>query len=119
MRIRERDLMAFQSKEIEASKIQAGEEEALKEERRILVHAEKLMGFANLSEETIYGEEDSALGRIQTILRKGHEVGSIDPSLSPLLKNLESIHIQLEEVCTGLKRLFEEGGDQSGPAGGR
>src|SRR5512136_923008 len=37
-RIRERDLMAFQSKEIEASKIQAGEEEALKEERRILVH---------------------------------------------------------------------------------
>jgi DNA repair protein RecN (Recombination protein N) len=102
-RIRERDLMAFQSKEIEASKIQAGEEEALKEERRILVYAEKLMGFANLSEEAIYGEEDSALGRIQTILRKGQEVGSIDPSLSPLLKNLESIRIQLEEVALALR----------------
>ncbi len=102
-RIRERDLMAFQSKEIEASKIEAGEEEALKEERRILVHAEKLMGFAHLSEEAIYGEEDSALGRIQTILRKGQEVGSIDPSLSPLLKNLESIRIQLEEVALALR----------------
>ena len=102
-RIRERDLMAFQSKEIEASKIEAGEEEALKEERRILVHAEKLMGFANLSEEAIYGEEDSALGRIQTILRKGQEVGSIDPSLSPLLKNLESIRIQLEEAALALR----------------
>ena len=102
-RIRERDLMAFQSKEIEASKIQAGEEEVLKEERRILVHAEKLMGFGNLSEEAIYGEEDSALGRIQTILRKGQEVGSIDPSLSPLLKNLESIQIQLEEVALALR----------------
>ena len=102
-RIRERDLMAFQSKEIEASKIQAGEEEAWREERRILVHAEKLMGFANLSEETIYGEEDSALGRIQTILRKGQEMGSIDPSLSPLLKNLESIRIQLEEAALALR----------------
>jgi DNA repair protein RecN (Recombination protein N) len=102
-RIRERDLMSFQSKEIEASKIQLREDEALKEERRILVHAEKLMGFANLSEEAIYGEEDSALGRIQTILRKGQEVGSIDPSLSPLLKNLESIRIQLEEVALALR----------------
>jgi len=102
-RIRERDLMAFQSKEIEASKIQAGEEEVLKEERRILIHAEKLMGFGNLSEEAIYGEEDSALGRIQTVLRKGHEVGSIDPSLSPLLKTLESIQIQLEEAALALR----------------
>ena len=102
-RIKERDLMAFQSKEIEASKIQAGEEEAWREERRILVHAEKLMGFANLSEEAIYGEEDSALGRIQTILRKGQEMGSIDPSLSPLLKNLESIRIQLEEAALALR----------------
>ena len=102
-RIRERDLMAFQSKEIEASKIQAGEEEVLKEERRILIHAEKLMGFGNLSEEAIYGEEDSALGRIQTVLRKGHEAGSIDPSLSPLLKNLESIQIQLEEIALALR----------------
>jgi DNA repair protein RecN (Recombination protein N) len=102
-RTRERDLMVFQSKEIEGSKIQAGEEEVLKEERRILVHAEKLMGFANLSEEAIDGEEDSALGRVQTILRKGQEVGSIDPSLSPLLKNLESIQIQLEEVALALR----------------
>ena len=102
-RTKERDLMAFQSKEIEASKIQASEEEALKEERRILVHAEKLMGFANLSEEAVYGEEDSALGRIQTILRKGQEMGSIDPSLSPLLKNLESIRIQLEEAALALR----------------
>jgi len=102
-RIREHDLMAFQSKEIETSKIQAGEEEAWREERRILVHAEKLMGFANLSEEAIYGEEDSALGRIQTILRKGQEMGSIDPSLSPLLKNLELIRIQLEEAALALR----------------
>ncbi len=102
-RIRERDLMAFQSKEIEASKIQAGEEDALKEERKLLVHAEKLMGFAHLCEEAIYGEEDSALGRIQTILRKGQEVGSIDLSLSPLLKSLESIRIQLEEATLTLR----------------
>src|SRR5512136_1097787 len=35
-RVKEQDLMAFQTKEIEASGLQMGEEEALKEERRIL-----------------------------------------------------------------------------------
>src|SRR3990170_2319497 len=51
---RERDLMAFQSKEIEASKVQIGEEGALKEERNILLHAKKLMEFATDSEEALY-----------------------------------------------------------------
>ena len=102
-RLKDRELMAFQSREIETSGIQPGEEETLREEKRILTHAKKLAEFANLSEEALYGEEGSVIGRIQTILRQGRDSVEIDPSLGPLLKGLESALIQLEESALALR----------------
>jgi len=57
--------MAFQSKEIESSRIHTGEEEALREERKVLTHAQKLMTFAQTSEEMLYGRE------VQLLIRFG------------------------------------------------
>jgi DNA repair protein RecN (Recombination protein N) len=102
-RNKERELMTFQLREIEASGIQVKEEESLKEERSVLTHAKKLMEFANASEEMLYGEEGSAIERIQTILRQGQEVAAIDPSLSHLMKSLEVTLIQLEEIALALR----------------
>ena len=102
-RAKERELMAFQSKEIEASGIQIGEEESLKEERTILTHAKKLMDFAHASEDTLYSEEGSTIEKIQRILNQGREMAAIDPSLSHPLKALESTLIQLEEIALALR----------------
>jgi len=102
-RAKERELMAFQSKEIEASGIQIGEEESLKEERTILTHAKKLMDFANASEETLYSEEGSTIEKIQRMLNQGREMAAIDPFLSQPLKALESALIQLEEIALALR----------------
>jgi DNA repair protein RecN (Recombination protein N) len=100
---KEHELMAFQSKEIEASGIRIGEEEALKEERRLLTHAKKLTEFAGASEEMLYSSEGSAIERIQSILSQGREVTAVDPSLSQPLKHLEGALIQLEEVALALR----------------
>jgi DNA repair protein RecN (Recombination protein N) len=102
-RARERELMAFQSREIESAGVRIGEEEALKEERRVLAHAKKLTDFANTSEEMLYSNEGSAIERIQSILTQGREVMAIDPSLSQPLKSLEGALIQLEEVSIALR----------------
>ena len=102
-RAKERELMAFQSREIESSGIRIGEEEALKEERSILTHARKLTDFAHVSEEKLYSNEGSAIERIQSILSQGKEVIAVDPSLSQPLKNLEGALIQLEEVALALR----------------
>jgi DNA repair protein RecN (Recombination protein N) len=101
--LKERDLMAFQSREIETSGIRIGEEETLKEEQKILTHAQRLMRFANSSEEALYGSEGSAIEKIQEVLHQAQEVVAIDPSLSQLLKTLESTSIQLEEVALALR----------------
>jgi DNA repair protein RecN (Recombination protein N) len=98
-RVRERELMAFQSKEIEASRLQSGEEESLKEERTILTHAKKLMDFSRVAEETLYSEQGSMIEKIQKILNQGREMAAIDPSLSQPLKALETTLIQLEEIA--------------------
>ena len=102
-RAKERELMAFQSREIERSRIQPEEERALREERRILTHAEKLMSFASSSEAALYGDEGSAIEKIQAILNRGQEVMAIDSSLSQLLGTLENTSIQLEEIALGLR----------------
>ena len=61
------------------------------------------MDFANASEEVLYSEEGSAIERIQTILHQGKEMATIDPSLSPIFKNLDRALIQLEEVALALR----------------
>ena len=102
-RAKERELMSFQLNEIETSGIQTGAEGGLKEERRILTHAKKLVEFSNVSEEILYAEEGSALERIQSTLKQGREMVAIDPSLSEPLKTLENASIQLEEAALALR----------------
>ena len=102
-RAKERELMAFQSKEIEASGTQVGEEESLKEERTLLTHAKKLLDFALASEGALYSEESSTIGKIRKILNQGRDMAAIDPSLSHLLKGLDSALIQLEEIALAFR----------------
>ncbi len=100
---KEKALWAFQLSEIEGAGLLPGEEEALKEERKILIHARKLMDFATQSKELLYEAEGSAIERIQMILRQGQEMVTIDPSLSEAMKPLESVLIQLEEIALNLR----------------
>jgi DNA repair protein RecN (Recombination protein N) len=102
-REKERELKAFQSKEIEKAGIRIGEEETLKEEKRVLAHAKKLTDFANASEEVLYSTEGSVIERIQSVLHQGKEMATIDPSLSPIFKNLDGALIQLQEVALALR----------------
>jgi DNA repair protein RecN (Recombination protein N) len=102
-RAKERDLLSFQEKEIEAAALTPGEEESLKKEKNRLAHAEKLMGFAGSAEEGLYSGEGSAIEKIQSILSRGREAAAIDPALSPLIKTVETLSIQLEEAAIGLR----------------
>jgi DNA repair protein RecN (Recombination protein N) len=100
---KDRELMAFQSREIEESGIQKGEEEGLRQERSVLSHAKKLAGFAQLSQETLEGEDRSAIASLQTVLNQGRGAAEIDPSLEPVLKGIESCLIQLQETALAVR----------------
>jgi DNA repair protein RecN (Recombination protein N) len=100
---KDRELMAFQSREIESSGIFAGEDGALKEERGVLTHVRKLMAFAREAEDRLEGEEGSVIEKVQSTLHQGQDLVAIDPSLSQPLKSLEAVLIQLQETALGLR----------------
>jgi DNA repair protein RecN (Recombination protein N) len=78
-RLKDRELMAFQSREIETSGIQPGEEETLREEKRILTHAKKLAEFANLSEEALYGKKAPLSGGSRRFFDRGGTAWKLIP----------------------------------------
>jgi DNA repair protein RecN (Recombination protein N) len=102
-RARDRELTAFQSREIESAGLEPGEEESLRGEREILVHSQKLMAFAEAAQDNLYVGDGSALERIQTVLRQGREMAGLDRSLEGLIRNLEALQIQTEEVAFSLR----------------
>ena len=105
-REKERELMAFQSKEIERMGVKTGEDTALKEERSILSHVRKLMEFAQDSEGRLYGEEGSVIEKVEAVLHQGREMVTIDSSLSLPLKSLEAILIQLQEIALSFREYL-------------
>lgn len=98
-RAREKELIEFQIREIEASNIEVGEDEALKAERNVLMNAKRLIEFSNLAEELLYSGDGSAIEKLQRIIHEGEQISWIDPRISDLLKNIETLLIHLEEIA--------------------
>lgn len=106
--VKDRELMMFQSHEIAAANLHEGEEEALREQKRILSNAEKLFEWADLAERILYSGESSVSEKLDTTLQKVREITRIDPSVEPFAKAIESSVYQLEEVAYSLRDYREK-----------
>ena len=100
---RERDLWAFQLKEIEAAHLIPGEEEELKQERHLLKNAQRLMQLAGSSERLLYSEAGSVVERLGTVERDIEALAELDPSVTPLKETISSALMQAEEASRELK----------------
>jgi DNA repair protein RecN (Recombination protein N) len=101
---RHREAMA----EIDAARLRPGEEEALRDERRRLVNAERLAEGANGAYRELYDDPSSAVeraGRVATLLR---EMARLDPAIQPTLQALETAVVQLDETARTL-RAYRDG----------
>ncbi len=107
-RERRMDILEFQIKEIEAARLQAGEEEELTGKEKILTHAEKLSAIVSRAYAEIYaGDESSAVTAAVDGINSSRgalaEAAGIDQSLIPLVELLESAAAQLDEVSMELR----------------
>jgi len=98
-----KELLSFQWQEIEAARLVPGEEEALKNEKKILHNASKLITTAQGIYDGIYGGEEAVLSRLNRDLRSLREITGIDPTITPLAETLDSALIQLEDVAISLR----------------
>jgi len=106
-RQRRLDLLTFQSEEIAAAQLQAGEEETLTAERQLLQHAERLALSSQGGFEILYGAEDAVCGRLDKIADDLLNSARFDPSLAPLAETVRSAFYSLEDVATQLRDYSE------------
>ncbi len=103
-RRREKALLETQVEEIAQARLRSGEEEELRSDKSILVHAEKLHQGCGEGEELLYEGDAALVSRLGKYTVRLKELAGIDPNLQPAVELLESSLAQLQEVATQLRR---------------
>lgn len=103
-----REFLAFQLEEIRRADPQAGEDETLGEERRLLAHGERLRALAEGAYGALYDEEDSALARLTEVWKQLEELAAIDERFQPFLAEREGVTSQLDDLALFLRDYREK-----------
>jgi len=105
---RERELWAFQTKEIEAANLKPGEEEELNGTRHLLKNAQKLIQLAESCEQVLYSDGDSIMERLGKVEKNLEALIELDPSLSHLKESISSSLLQMEEISGELTNYMKK-----------
>src|SRR5262249_46519181 len=111
-RLRMADLWSFQKKEIEGAKLEAGEDQKLETEKRVLANAEKLYGAATAAYQSLYEDDASALTNISAARKHLEELARFDTKFLEALASLESAKAAIEDV-SATARDYADGIDAS------
>jgi len=102
----EREVLAFQLRELEEAELEAGEEDALKRERHLMVHAARRVESAGRALESLEGE-GAAAGTLGEAARFLADAAALDDGLEPLRRLLEEAVITVQEAARDLGRYVE------------
>jgi len=96
------DYLRFLVDEIDAAKLQPGEDEQINAEHRRLAHAEELRRTAEEIVATLQGDEGAVLDQLGSVQRALGSLQRIDPSLERLQASSDAAYYALEELAREL-----------------
>ena len=97
-RLRLVDLWIFQKREIEEAKLQAGEDEQLETEKRVLANAEKIYNAAMHAFDLLYEGDASTSASLRAAQKQIEELARYEPRFQDALAALETARISVEDV---------------------
>ena len=106
-RLRMVDLWSYQQKEIDAARLEPGEDEALETEKRVLANAEKLYAAAMGAFEQLYEGGASAEGALRAALRNVEELARYDNRFNEAAQQLASARATVGDVSATLRDYAE------------
>lgn len=106
-RLRMVDLWTYQRKEIEAARLEAGEDEALETEKRVLANAEKLYAAAMSAFDQLYEGGASAEVSLRAALRNVEELARYDERFNDAAQQLTSVRATVGDVASMLRDYGE------------
>jgi DNA repair protein RecN (Recombination protein N) len=102
------DLLRFQIGEIEAARLEAGEEDELRRERQLLRHAEAIRHALGASFGLLFEDEGAAVERISAAARELEQIADWDSRAAAWGRGLQDLEIGLEEITSGLRQSLDE-----------
>ncbi len=102
---RRADLLRFQTDEIEAARLQPGEDEQLEAERTVAANAERLQALAAQAYDALYEGDDraAAVDSLSAAAQAVAGLANVDPSVESLRGDAESLVIQAQELAHSLQ----------------
>ncbi|MGA9390555.1 MAG: DNA repair protein RecN [Candidatus Sulfotelmatobacter sp.] len=97
-RLRLLDLWQFQKREIEDARPQAGEDEQLETEKRVLANAEKIYNAAMRAFDLLYEGDVSTSASLRSAQKQIEELARYEPKFQEALAALETARISVEDV---------------------
>ena len=97
------DLWTFQAREIEDAKLQAGEDERLETEKRVLANAEKIHSAAMNAFDLLYEGEASTSASLRAAQKHIEELARYEPKFQETMATLETARISVEDVGASLR----------------
>ena len=104
---RRREMLDFQAGEIEKAGLGAGEEEALRQEKRLQASAGRLAGLSEEAYQLLYEDEQSVLTRLGQVDRKIEELAAIDPRFTAYVEARTAVRAQLDDLALFLRDYRE------------
>ncbi|WP_058185509.1 DNA repair protein RecN [Terracidiphilus gabretensis] len=101
------DLWSYQVKEIETAHLEAGEDEALETEKRVLANAEKLYAAAMGAFDQLYEGGDSAEVGLRAAIRNVEELARYDSKFTEAVQQLQSARAIVGDVAATLRDYAE------------
>jgi DNA repair protein RecN (Recombination protein N) len=104
---RRREMLEFQAAEIERAGLRAGEEDSLRQEKRVQANAGRLAALSAEAYAALYDEESAVVSRLGQVWKRVEELASIDSRAAPYLETRESMRAQIEDLALFLRDYHE------------
>nr|BFD68300.1 DNA repair protein RecN [Bdellovibrio sp. HAGR004] len=98
------DFLTYQRDEIANLDLSPGEDVELEVEVKKLKNSNRIGAFVDQAEAALYNDDDSAISRLNAILKKGLELSSVDPQIAAKLENLEQAKTLIDESIYDLRQ---------------
>ncbi|MFH1368097.1 MAG: DNA repair protein RecN [Elusimicrobiota bacterium] len=102
------DLYSFQVKEINGAKLSPGEEEEIEQALPQMKNAEKLRELSNEAHQLLYGEDGSALEKLNKARKILETINNLSNSLGETAETLNSATYSVEEVSDEMENFAEK-----------
>jgi DNA repair protein RecN (Recombination protein N) len=107
-RLRLADLWSFQSKEIQSAAPEAGEDEALETEKRVLLNSEKLHAAATAVNNVLYDDDASAESTLRAAQKHLEELARYDAQFAESARQIASARAVVEDVNATVRDYAEQ-----------